>query len=164
MYKTAEAVYAKVDIATEYLDLAMQQYMEECNYFCAIHLAGAAEELFAMHLPEDERIFEVAWKAQKALDILEGGNEPKDESEDKKRAKRARHVLNWSKNTVKHMDQNQTTISIDPHFEAGYWIEQALVNFYKLNLPKSPTLWKFESYRKAEARRDLAYQQVLLMQ
>ena len=48
----AEGVFTKLAIACEYLDLAMQLYVEQENYFCAIHLAAAAEELFGSHLPE----------------------------------------------------------------------------------------------------------------
>jgi hypothetical protein len=59
----------KLDIAVEYLDAAMQMYIDQRNYFCAIHLAGAAAELFDGHLPKNTgtRISEIAWKCQKAL-------------------------------------------------------------------------------------------------
>ena len=43
----------KLEIAREYLELAMQLYVERRNYFCAIHLAAAAAELFDRHLPEE---------------------------------------------------------------------------------------------------------------
>jgi hypothetical protein len=36
----------KLNIAVEYLDAAMQMYVDQRNFFCAIHLAGAAAELF----------------------------------------------------------------------------------------------------------------------
>jgi hypothetical protein len=72
----AEAIVTKLAIACEYLDLAMQLYIEERNYFCAIHLAAAAEELFGGHLPEQERMHTITWKAQRALHNLETGREP----------------------------------------------------------------------------------------
>jgi len=59
-----KSTYNKIDIACEYIDLAMQCYVEGHNYFCAIHLAGAAEELFGAHLAKDKRISTVAWKAR----------------------------------------------------------------------------------------------------
>lgn len=43
----------KKDIATEYLNAAMQMYLRKENYFCAIHLAAAAFELFDLHLPKN---------------------------------------------------------------------------------------------------------------
>jgi hypothetical protein len=46
-----EAVYRKLDIAREYLDAAIEFFLARHNFFCAIHLAAAAEELFGAHLP-----------------------------------------------------------------------------------------------------------------
>jgi hypothetical protein len=69
----AEATYSKLDIAREFLDTAMRLYVEERDYFSAIHLAAAAEELFGQHLSEDERISTIALRAQISFDILETG-------------------------------------------------------------------------------------------
>ncbi|WP_372522375.1 hypothetical protein [Sulfuricaulis sp.] len=155
----SEAVHKKLNIACEYMDMAMQLYVEERNYFCAIHLAAAAEELLGMHLPEDKRISNVACKAQKALRIIETGKAPENTKANKKADKEAKRIVNFSKNTIKHMkdpkDTDDTTIIIDPAFEAAHWIEQALINFYKLDLSKSPTLWKFEDYRNKQIRQEL---------
>lgn len=160
MYKTTESVYDKLDIAREYLDLAMQLYIEERNYFCAIHLAAVAEELFGKQLPEDKRIYNVALNAQKSMQILEtslqNGEEPNEPANKDAAHKEAHSVLNDSKNMIKHMNgPNDVTISIDPLREAAYWIERALNNFYKLKLPKSKILWKFEDYRKAQIQQEL---------
>ena len=152
MPRTTEAVHAKLDIALEYLDLAMQLYMENRNYFCTIHLAAAAEELLGKHLPESACIYNMALKAQKALKILESGHEPENLEMAHKEAK---SVLLSSKNAIKHMNDAETTISIDSASEAAYWIEQALINFYKLKLRKSQTLWKFEDYRNEQMRQEL---------
>ena len=72
----AKSVFKKLSIACEYLDMAMQLYIEERNYFCAIHLAGAAEELFGKHLPEHERTHTIVRNAQQALQELETGPKP----------------------------------------------------------------------------------------
>lgn len=58
---------SKLEIALEYLDAAIEFFLAGTNFFCAIHLAAAAEELFGAHLPESQRIFMLAWKAEKAL-------------------------------------------------------------------------------------------------
>lgn len=149
------ADYSKLEIASEYLELAMQLYLEKRNYFCAIHLAGAAEELFGMHLPKDKRIFNIARKAQKALRIIETAKVPQNAKEHAEADREATQLVNWSKNTIKHLNDDKTTITIDPVFEASRWIEQALINYYKLHLPKSSTLWKFEDYRNKEIQRQL---------
>lgn len=152
MPRNTETVYVKLDIAREYLDLAMQLYMEKRNYFCAIHLAATAEELFGKHLPKSKRIYNIALKAQKALRILESGHEPENLEMAHKEAK---SVLLSSKNAIKHMSDAETTISIDPVSEAVDWIEQALINFYKLKMLKSQTLLKFEDYRSEQMRQEL---------
>jgi hypothetical protein len=51
----------------------MQLYIEERKYFCAIHLAAAAEELFGKHLPAHERIHTIVRNAQQGLQDMETG-------------------------------------------------------------------------------------------
>jgi len=131
-------VYVKLDIAREYLDLAMRCYVEQRDYFCAIHLAGAAEELLGQWLAPEDRISTAALKAHKQMTLLETGKTPSDGE--------ARRYLNWSKNTIKHMDDGNPHIILDPVYEAGWWIEKALVNYYKIGFPKSPTLWDYEDF------------------
>jgi hypothetical protein len=129
----------KLEIASEYLDAAIEFFLARTNYFSVIHLAAAAEELFGAHLPESQRIFTSAWKAEKALKS-ETGSVPSDAA--------ARRSVNEWKNDVKHMnDDTSLTITIDPEFAAEHHIEQALINFDKLNLRKSPAVWKFEDHQ-----------------
>jgi len=135
------ATYTKIQIACEYLDLAMNLFLDDNNLFCAIHLAAAAEELLGQHLPEEINSHTRSWKAQKALECIERGTEIAD--------KKAKEFINWPKNAVKHMNRgnggnDDTQITIDPAEEAEWLIERALSNFYKLGLSKSPTLWKYE--------------------
>ncbi len=135
---TEREVY-KLEIAREYLDAAIGFFLASTNFFCAIHLAAAAEELFGAHLPECMRISTLAWKAEKALKS-ETGLTPSD--------KGARRSVNEWKNEVKHMsDDTSRTLTIDPTFAAKYHIEQALINFYKLGLQKSAAVWKFEDHQ-----------------
>jgi len=135
-----------LEIAREYLDAAIEFFLERAKFFCAIHLAGAAGELFDAHLPETEQSFPVAWKAEKAL-MSETGPIPSNAE--------ARQSVNKWKNEIKHMDEGTCrTVTIDPEFAAECLIEKALVSFYKLKLQKSPAIWKFEDHqnRKSQAR------------
>ena len=68
-----EAVYSKIDIAREYLDAAIEFFLAGDNFFCVIHLAAAAEELFGAHLPESQRISTLAGK-QKSPNIRDKAN------------------------------------------------------------------------------------------
>ena len=139
-----EVEVSKLEIASEYLDAAIGLFLAGTNYFCAIHLSAAAEELFGAHLPKDQRIFTLAWKAEKAL-MSETGPIVSD-------AVARRSVNDW-KNDVKHMNDGASpTIRIDPAFAAEHHIEQALINFYKLNLRKSAAVWKFEDYQNHKVR------------
>ena len=105
-----EIAVSKLEIASEYLDAAIEFFLARTNYFCAIHLSAAAEELFGAHLPEDERISTLAWRAEKAL-MSETGSVPLDAV--------ARKSVNEWKNDVKHMDDGTSpTITINPAFAA----------------------------------------------
>ena len=143
-----DAVYQKLDIAKEYLDAAMQMYLEQRDYFCAIHLAGAAAELLDRHLPEERRTFWIAWRAQKALHRYETGKEPS--------KKEINEVVNGSKNAIKHMADGQQTVMLDPVSEAQWYIDNALVSWEKLGLGKTPTNWRYQDYRNAEMRSETA--------
>ena len=66
LFDKTKVEVSKLEIASEYLDA-----------FCAIHLSAVAEELFGAHLREDQRIFTLAWKAEKAL-MSETGPIPSD--------------------------------------------------------------------------------------
>jgi hypothetical protein len=142
------AVYQKLGIAREYLDAAMQMYLEQQNYFCAIHLAGAALELLDHHLPKEDRTFGIAWRAQRALHCDETGEEPSD--------KEINNILNGPKNAIKHMKVEDQTVTLDPVFEAEWWIECALVIWEKLELRKTPTGWRYQDYRNAEIQFEAA--------
>jgi hypothetical protein len=136
---------SKLEIAREYLDSAIEFFLGCTNFFCAIHLAAAAEELLGAHLPVSERIFASAWRAEKAL---------KSETEPTPPDRAARASVNEWKNEVKHMnDPAYRTVLIDPAFAAEHHIEHALSNFYKLNLQKSAAVWKFEDHQNSKTTR-----------
>jgi hypothetical protein len=149
-----EAVYTKLDIAREYLDTAMQLYVEKRNYFAAIHLAATAEELLGKHLPKEERVYTAALKAQIAFQVLDGGREVEYDSAQTSERKRAQEVVVSSKNHIKHMndDASDPTVTIDPAFEAAHWIEHEPINFEALKLPRLPNYWRFVDYRNTEMR------------
>lgn len=162
------AVYRKLDIAYEYLETAMRLYVEETDYFSAIHLAAAAEELFGKHLPETERASFMVLKGQIALQVLDGGEEIEYAAAQDKKGKeyeKAKGIVLGPKNRIKHMndDGSDATVTIDRIAEAQWWIEHALINYdkvrkihgYKRHSLKSQTMLKFEDYRVREDRRPL---------
>jgi hypothetical protein len=140
MYSMTARDVAKIEIAREYLDAAIEFFLGRRNFFCAIHLAAAAEELFGAHLPQCQRISTLGLKAEKALKSETRPTIPSDREA-------LRSVNEW-KNAVKHMDDGTShTLTIDPPFVAEHHIEQALINFYKLKLLKSAAVSKFEDHQ-----------------
>lgn len=145
-----EAIYKKLDIAVEYLDNAMKLYVEH-QYFSALHLAAAAEELFGKHLPEDKRISHAGLKAEIAFRGISKGL--KYEIAQRTERKSAWEIISHSKNSTKHMNDNggDSTVVIDAARKARQWIEWALINFNELEL-KSDNLknyWKFIDHSKS---------------
>jgi hypothetical protein len=132
---------SKREIACEYLDAAVEFYLAETNLFCAIHLAAAAEELLGKLLPEEDRIFTLAWKAERYF---------KAEKNPTVTDKAARKSVNESKNRIKHMDNSEDeTVLIDPKLEARFYIEHAWINFSKLGLRESHSIRRFHERAKA---------------
>jgi hypothetical protein len=137
-----EACYSKLHIAREYLELAMRRYMERSDYFSAIHLAGAAEELFGKWLQEEDRALNRDLKAQIAFEALETGQMSK--------IKEVISRRNWSRNTAKHMsDDRQINIWLDPVFEARNWIDTAVENYEKI-FPPTNTMIQYWQFRHQE--------------
>jgi hypothetical protein len=134
--------YSKLDIANQYLDAAMQMYLEHRNYFCAIHLAGAAAELFDRQLPQGMSTYEIAWRAQRALHRVETNKDATNEE--------IKRVINGTKNAIKHMNDGEPKVTIDPIFEAKRHIDDAVVSSEKLGLEKTPTAWRYQDYRNTE--------------
>jgi hypothetical protein len=77
---------------------------------------------------------------------LETGKTPAD--------KDVRRFLNWSKNTVEHMDDGNPNIWLNPISEARYWIENAIINHDKIGFPKSSIMRKYEDCRNREMERE----------
>jgi hypothetical protein len=139
-----EQVVSKREIACEYLDTAIEFYLARTNLFCAIHLAGAAEELLGRHLPEDRRISTLAQKAEKALKSKPGTTISD--------ADAIRSVNEW-KNQIKHMDNSDdATVTVDPMAAAEFHIRLALTNFNNLSLPETPAIRKFEDHQSRRLR------------
>ena len=134
--------HSKLDVATEHLHAAIILYLDHHAYFAAIHLAGAASELFDGHLPKERRTGEIAWRGQKVLHRIEKGREATNSE--------INEVVNGAKNAVKHMDDDSvSTVTVDAHWEAQWYIESALNGFEKLGLKRTPTIWRYLDYYNA---------------
>ena len=120
----------KQRVAMELLDRALQMYYAK-SYFAAIHLAGAAEELFGAYL--------ALWKAGKpaadsihdeAIKSLGYGPEEKAPLSLSKAVYRS---IFHSRNRTKHMNAvDDHDITFDPVREAETVIDRAMSNFLEV--------------------------------
>jgi hypothetical protein len=138
------AAHRKLDIAKEHLNLAIRCYLGRSNYFSAILLAGAAEEIFGMALHQEDRISTAAIRARKELIEKETGRTPKDGE--------VKHIVNWSRNSVKHVKDGNFHVLMNEVCEARRWIDEALTNYFKLGFPKTPEILKYEDCAAEDAR------------
>jgi hypothetical protein len=125
--KTDSTLTAKQRVALELLDRGLQMYFMK-SYFAAIHLAGAAEELFGQYL--------LIWKEGKpaADDFHDSVAQllgyqvseiPQDLSRDLYRR------IFHSRNRTKHLNaEGDHEISFDAAHEAEIVLGRALSNFY----------------------------------
>ena len=68
----------------------------------------------------------------------------------KPQSKEVGDVLYGTKNTIKHMNDGVSTVTVDPVIEARWFIDQALNSAEKLRLCKSPMMWQYQDRRNAE--------------
>lgn len=118
---------SKLTIAIEYLNTAATLWVHELNYFSALHLAAAAEEISGKQCringttSYSDDLKETVRRTLTRLGIAY--------------EKQELNALHESKNAVKHMDsRNDSHVSFDARDEASHYIRMALRNFQKLDL------------------------------
>ena len=122
----------KLDIADEMLDLAIDQFLSERNYFSAINLAGVAEELYGKML----RISGKRDMQTELIDEVIRDAEAQGVTHISRREWQKTSVFN--KNSIKHFDSaSDRYIEIDAFTEARLTIAQAFKNFRLLE--RNPT-------------------------
>jgi hypothetical protein len=141
----------KQRVALELLDSALQMYYAK-NYFAAIHLAGAAEELFGTYLE--------LWKSAKpaadsfhdeAVQLLGYGLGEVPAA----LSKQLYRAIFHSRNRTKHMNlQDDHDINFDPLLEAETVLSRALSNFYEvaemLGVRPTRRMYRFDRERHSD--------------
>jgi hypothetical protein len=137
----------KQRVALELLDSALQMYYAK-SFFAAIHLAGAAEELFGAYLK--------LWKSAKPAadsfhdDAVQALGYNVEEAPASLSKQLYRGIFH-SRNRTKHMNpQYDHDISFDPLYEAEAVLVRALSNFYEVAdmLGVRPTRRMYRFYRQ----------------
>jgi len=139
-----EQSYDKRCIALTQIDTALRIYREGQDYFSALTLAGAAEEILGKLLKAQGR--------SNALDDLTSGailiykhlfGEESGADEFAKRANRARNAL-------KHLEAGGfPTVSIDIREEAKDMLNRAIDNYWLLEESITPTMEHFTREQRA---------------
>ncbi len=116
--------YNKTDIAMEYLNLALLEYIKGENMFSVLHLSGASEEIFGkivrFNNQKNAQDNSVNW-IKKWYQLIK-----KDTPSDQKLK---RHIIKF-KNAVKHVNSNtDLELEVDIQREAEETIRRALTNF-----------------------------------
>ena len=117
----------KIQVASELLERALQMYFDKA-FFAAVHLAGAAEELFGSYL--------LLWNAGTSAaesfhdDAAELLGFPADEVP-KAISSQLYKLIFHSRNRTKHLSPvGDHEITFDPLLEAETVLSRALTNFY----------------------------------
>lgn len=142
----------KQKVALELLDCALQMHFDK-SYFAAIHLAGAAEELFGKYLamskeaaPAADSIYEhVAQRFGYTVDTAP------------KALKTAVYqTIFHSRNRTKHLDpEGDHNITFDPKREAEVGLLRAMANFLevavRLGIDLTPNMLRYEEEQMSNA-------------
>ena len=137
-------IYKKEDIAMQYLNLALAEYVKADNMFAVIHLAGAAEEILGMivSINTGESALSRAQRWMRSWYSLGGKNTPANNELNK-------YILK-AKNSIKHINsQADLEIEIDVTREAKEIIRRAIENFNQVPaLQQSPELLAYYQHEK----------------
>ena len=137
---------SKLQVACELFDSALETYFQG-KYFAALHLGGAAEELFGEYLRRNgKRSAMDSWRADGlALVNLISEEELWTSAEFGK-------CMNFAKNRTKHMDEaGDDEILFDARSESKEILNRAVFDFYQLfeqyGLKESVLISQFSSLR-----------------
>ena len=130
--------YEKIGIARLLLEKALSVYEEGDNYFAALHLAGASEEILGKYL--NAKGLKTSLESEKEAFILINKKLFNREIS----GKEAISFLNKTKNAIKHMDdKNDTFVVMDPKEDAEAMLDRALTNWWRLEQVFTTSMEKF---------------------
>ncbi|EJI1423102.1 hypothetical protein NDM58_000040 [Vibrio parahaemolyticus] len=131
----------KLNIAVEFIDDAIRLY-DDKRYFSALHLAGAAEEIFSAYAVESDLV-PTKTRDAKASKKLGKALYKTDIS-----LKNLEIVADISKNAIKHATRNKcfdSEAQLRPSLDAYRMIRRALKNADLIAAPVSPLIYGFMS-------------------
>ena len=116
-------------VASELLNSAMKLYLQGDNYYSALHLGGAAEEVLSVYARGINLV--PCYDNTKQAIVSMAPMWPGAENEDNERA--VTDLMNEAKNAVKHKRGSRDDwVEFDPREEAGEVIERALSTYLQI--------------------------------
>lgn len=134
--------YSKLEVATQQLDTALRLYFQKKDYFSAITLAGAAEEILGVYLKVHKQPNAFNQALDSSLMVYRWLNESEGSRDI------MHNVINRVKNSSKHMKgSNDITLQCNPKEELRALLDRAVSNYYALmdfeELDETPRIRKF---------------------
>jgi len=146
----------KQEVACELLARAIELYLRGDSYYSAIHLAGAAEEVFAVLVREVAAATGVPGKPtiDQMKDAIVALATPATSAEAKAIEDWAHHRMTEAKNSVKHMrGLMDAGAEFDPQEEASDIVDRAISTYIQLanriSLPAVPGILEFDARRRS---------------
>ena len=139
---------SKLEVACELFSSALDMYFQG-KYFAALHLGGAAEELFGEYVRRSGKSSAMdSWRTD-GLDLVNFI-----ETNELWTTVEFRNAMNFAKNRTKHMDgAGDDEIFFDADSEARDILNRAVFDFYQLfeqyKLTESPFISQFLRLRNA---------------
>lgn len=139
--------YSIFDLGIQQLESALAMYFQG-NFFSAITLAGAAEEILGELVKRADIPKPIDGRAQalalvRAIHAGEDANAISDKDL-QERVKQSFPILNRVKNRIKHLDGgDKDHVDCDPSFEAHEMIDRAISCYVHLKLPLTPKMHEF---------------------
>ena len=129
--------FDKLVIADEMLESAIESYLDGQKYFSALHLAGAAQEIYGKWLRIKGGQDFSTMMLDHAAKIFE---EPLDKKAIKKEDKRP-------KNSIKHMDNESDRFAyLNLQFDSFMAITEAVTEYMMLQRVETPNIVRFREY------------------
>lgn len=129
--------FDKLEIADEMLESAIESYLDSKKYFPALHLAGAAQEIYGKWLRINAGQDFSTMMLNHADKIFD---EPIDRKSVKKEDKRP-------KNSIKHMDNESDRFAhLNPQLDSFIVISEAVTEYLMLKRPETDNIIRFKNY------------------
>ncbi|EIX4875831.1 hypothetical protein QTV42_004225 [Vibrio vulnificus] len=135
----------KSDIADEFLDQAIECFLDSCRYASSLHLAGAAQEIYEKVIKSERAQDFTSILMDQYEKVMQQQGIPFDRKEFLKESR-------IPKNSIKHMDgKKDRLVTIDIEKEALEMLSKAVTDALLLQKPVTPNIKRFQDYFVANA-------------